>query len=118
MFCINCGKEISDESKFCSECGAKNVAQNSGDNGTQGSSVSQSVVQKASWNAMCIVGLALSGVSLLISLYGIVAGAGIVISTLRVMECRRKNKNGRICAILGIVIGVVSVAYAYIMMRI
>ena len=67
---------------------------------------------------MCIVGLALSGVSLLISLYGIVAGAGIVISTLRVMECRRKNKNGRICAILGIVIGVVSVAYTYIMMRI
>lgn len=65
MFCRNCGAEIRDGSKFCSECGAAQQDVASPHNtGTRNhippvNQLNQVTVQKAPYNMMCIIGLIL-----------------------------------------------------------
>ena len=109
MFCINCGKEIKDESTFCPECGA---AQQQQPAIPSISSKNQSSIQKAPTNTMCIVGLVISGISLLLNFFGIVGIAGIIVSTIGLIDCKKKNENGKKLAIIGIIIGGFSILYA------
>ncbi len=112
MFCSNCGKEIQEGSTFCSECGATQQ-------GTTPPSVSnvesydnqtnQSAVQKAPYNTMCIIGLVISGISLFLDFWGLVGIAGTIVSVLGLISCKQKNENGRVLAIIGIIIGVFSI---------
>lgn len=117
MFCVNCEKEISDKSTFCPKCGAAQQGATpppTPNTGSYATPVNQSTVQKAPYNVMCIIGLVISGISLLLSFFGLVGIAGTIVSVIGLTSCKRKNENGKACAIVGIVIGVFSILYALI----
>ena len=71
-------------------------------------------MKKTSYNTMSIVGLSVSGASLVINLYGLVGVLGIILSIIGLISCKKNNESGQILAIIGIVIGVLSVAFAFI----
>lgn len=117
MFCANCGKEIKDGYKFCDKCGA--VQQESppspvSNTGDYANPINQSTVQKAPYNKMCIIGLVISGISLLINFWGLVGIVGTIVSVYGLISCEQKNENGKALAIFGIVIGVVSILWGCI----
>lgn len=116
MFCKNCGKEIRDGSVFCTECGAtQHVTIAPSANGSSNSMpTSQPATQKKPYNTMCILGIVISGISLLLNFWGIVGIAGTIVSVLGLQNCQKKNENGKTLAIIGIVIGVISIVYGVI----
>lgn len=75
-----------------------------------------STVRKAQYNIMCIVGLVVSCISLLLNFWGLVGIAGTIISVIGLTNCTRRNENGKILAIIGIVIGVFSIIYALVVL--
>ena len=96
MFCVKCGKQIADGSKFCPECGAvqpndsaKNAVYSSNPNN---STNHYSTVRKAQYNIMCIVGLVVSCISLLLNFWGLVGIAGTIISVIGVIQQNRTPK--------------------------
>lgn len=117
MFCVNCGKEISDGSTFCPECGAAQQGTTpppTSNTGNYANPVNQSAVKKAPYNMMCIIGLVISGISLLLNFFGLVGIAGTIVSVIGLTSCKQKNENGKALAIIGIVIGVFSILYGLI----
>lgn len=111
MYCINCGKEIDDGASFCPACGAAQKPTATSSNATH---TNQSTVQKAPYDTMSIVGLVISGISLLLNFWGIVGIAGTIVSVIGLINCNQKNKNGKIFAIIGIIIGGWSIIYGVI----
>lgn len=117
MFCSNCGKEIKDGATFCPECGAAQQGTTpppTSNVGNYAAPTSQSTAQKAPYNMMCIVGLVISGISLLLNFWGLVGIAGTIVSVIGLNSCKQKNENGKALAIIGIVIGVFSILYGLI----
>ncbi|MGM9900026.1 MAG: zinc-ribbon domain-containing protein [Bacilli bacterium] len=112
MFCTNCGKEISENDTFCPNCGAKQLTAqyDYNPNGYVNKNVQPSV-QKESYNTMCIVGLVISCISLFINFWGLVGIAGTIVSAIGLSSCCKKRERGKTLAIIGIVIGVVSIIY-------
>ncbi len=91
-------KEIKDGYKFCDKCGA--VQQESppspvSNTGDYANPINQSTVQKAPYNKMCIIGLVISGISLLINFWGLVGIAGTIVSVYGLISCEQKNENGK-----------------------
>lgn len=113
MFCTNCGKEIQEGSAFCPECGATQhgVTSPVTDAGDSPYSTSQPEVKKMPYNIICIIGLIISGISLLLNFWGIVGIAGTIVSVIGLLNCKQKNQNGAALAIIGIIIGVFSILY-------
>ncbi len=68
-------------------------------------------VQKAPYEKTCIVGLVVSCVSLLVNFFGLVGIAGVIVSTVGLVNCRQKKRNGMAPAIIGIVIGAFSIVF-------
>lgn len=117
MFCTNCGKEIQEGAVFCPECGATQQGATPppvSNVGSYANPTSQSTVQKAPYNTMCIIGLVISAISLLLNFWGIVGIAGTIVSVLGLQSCKQKNENGKALAIIGIAIGVFSIFYGVI----
>ena len=115
MFCANCGKEVNTDAAFCPECGAalKGSTQQAS-SPTQSSAPGQmQTEQKAPYNILAILGLVISGISLFVNLWGIVGIAGTVLSVLGLLNCKSKGENGRALAIAGIVVGGISILYAF-----
>lgn len=71
---------------------------------------------KAPYNTMCIVGLVVSGISLLLNFFGIVGIAGTILSVIGLINCTQKKENGKAVAIIGIVIGSFSILYGLVML--
>lgn len=111
MYCVNCGKKIDDGVAFCPECGAAQKVATTQNNAND---INQAAIKKTSYDTMCIVGLVISGISLLVNLCGIVGIAGVVVSVIGLINCSPDNKNGKIFAIIGIVIGGFSIVFAAI----
>lgn len=114
MFCVNCGKEIHAGASFCPECGAKQqstmvVSAEKNDHNTAGQPAAN-----AQYNTMTIIGLIVSGISLLLNFWGIVGIAGMILSVLGMIDCTRKGEKGKGLAIVGIAIGVYSIIYGVI----
>ena len=107
MFCKKCGKEIKDGTVFCPECGAPQTADN--ENGFNNTAA----VQGSTKNTLCIVGFVISIISIFLNFYGIVGIAGIIVSVIGLTDCKKKNQSGNKLAIAGIIIGVISVIYAF-----
>lgn len=110
MFCKQCGIELKEGASFCSECGA---AAASGTTGAANVQLLNGEPQdtNAPYNLMCILGVVISGVSLLINFAGIVGLVGLVLSIIGLLQVRTKNEKGKVLAIIGIVIGAFSVVY-------
>ena len=118
MYCTNCGKEINNEVAFCPECGTAQQRTTPPPGANYGSynntTANQPYVKYAPYNTMCIIGLVISGVSLLLNFFGLVGLAGTVLSVLGLISCKERNERGRNLAIIGIVIGAISIFYGFI----
>ena len=118
MYCSNCGKEIHNNSAFCSECGAPQRGAAFSSPTLHAEACSDPVnatTKKAPFNTMCIVGLVISGISLLLNFWGLVGIAGTIVSVIGLTGCQRNQERGKTLAIIGIVIGVFSIFYGLIM---
>ena len=104
MFCRVCGKEINDEAVICPHCGCSVK-----DEPTVSKSASGEKTGKS--NVMSIVGFILSLVSLLISLFGTVATAGLVLSIIGLVQCNQKGERLKGLAIAGLIVSIVSLIY-------
>lgn len=104
MYCVKCGKEIKDGSSFCPECGAAQPNENSSE---RSNSHTQAGL-KASYNILCIIGLVVSGISLLFPLIGI---AGFILSLIGFKNVKKTGGKGRELAIVGMVVGIVMIIY-------
>ena len=104
MFCKICGKEINDQAVICPHCGCQ----------TKESAIENSDAKKI--NALCIVGFVLSIVSLLISLVGIVAIAGLVLSIIGVNQAIKNNQKLKGLGIAGICVSAASLLYTLIVL--
>lgn len=113
MFCVNCRKEIPNGSMVCPECGASQRIISPPPVSGMGS---QSAGKNEEYNKMAVIGLVISGISLFINFWGIVGIAGIIVSVIGLINCNQTNRNAKTLAIIGIVIGAISVLYAFSMM--
>lgn len=73
-------------------------------------------VQKAPYNLMCIIGFVISIISYFINFWGIVGMAGIIVSIIGLSQIQRNHENGKGLAIVGIIIGAISVLYAFVVL--
>jgi len=103
VFCSNCGAEISKDATFCSKCG---TAQKE----TESSGVSNKVEQKKeSYNALCIIGLIFSILSLSLTNLGLIfAVIGLIASAIGLASCNKSGQKGKPLAIGGITISLIT----------
>lgn len=73
----------------------------------------QTAIQNAPYNTMCILGMVISCISLFLNFWGIAGIDGVIISVVGIMQTQRKQENGKILAIIGIIIGCYSIFYAF-----
>ena len=107
MFCRVCGKEINDEAVICPHCGCTVK-----DEPVVSKSASGEKTGKA--NVMSIVGFVLSLVSLLISLFGTVATAGLVLSKIGLVQCNQRGERMKGLAVAGIIISSISIFFTIV----
>ena len=62
-------------------------------------------------NTQCIVGLVLSCVALFINFFGLIGLVGLVVSISGLRQCGQRGEGGKVLAIIGIVLGGVSVCF-------
>lgn len=120
MFCVHCGTALSDGAAFCPECGTpqktNDAAQQTACAPQPDDAARQKAVEKAPTNLLAILGLVISGISLLLNFWGIVGIAGTIVSTLGLLQCKRRRERGKTLAIVGIVVGGYSIIYGVVML--
>ena len=105
MYCKQCGIELQEGNLFCKMCGARvDIEKNNMD----------SVQNKT--NTMALMGLIVSGISLLLNFWGIVGIVAVILSTLGLLQINETNEKGKGMAITGISIGAFSIIYGCIML--
>lgn len=104
MFCLKCGAELPNDATFCSKCGA---AQNNAK--SVASTPDEQVAQKESYNALCIIGLIFSILSLSLTNLGLIfAAVGLIASAIGLSSCNKKGEKGKPLAIGGITISLIT----------
>ena len=98
MYCRKCGGFIKDNALRCEKCGVDIFP----------------LKKYNTINIMAIVGVIVSIISVFINFYGFPGIAGTIISYLSLKQINRFVQKGRIIAIFGILIGLVSVIYVLI----
>ena len=101
MFCKKCGKEVDDGAKFCPECGASLLEYTNIENKSNSESESH-------YNAMCLAGIIVSGISVFFNFYGLLGIAGLILSYIGYKAVKRSGEKGRELAIVGMVVGAVT----------
>ena len=118
MFCKKCGREIPDDSAFCTGCGAQvNMAQPSGENSSFGYYANQAKQEVQKYNIWAIVGFVLSLVPLIfpLGMFSLVVGtSAFVISIFATKQIKATEEKGIVFAILGIVFGATFMLYGII----
>lgn len=74
----------------------------------------QAISPSVPYNKMCTIGLVVSCISLFLNLWGFVGLAGTILSIIGLISRSKRNERGKAQAIVGIVIGVCSIIYAFI----
>ena len=105
MFCKTCGKEINDNAVICPYCGCAVSGE------IKEKTIENSQDKKGKANVMSIIGFVLSLVSLLLSLFGAVAIAGLVLSIIGLVQCNQNGERLKGLAIAGIVVSICSLCY-------
>lgn len=99
---VNCGKELSEGSDICLNCG-KMVNSN-----PQNVQPAQPTVKT---NGLAIAGFVVSLSSLLINLFGIVGAVGTILSSIGLAKLKKNNEKGFGLALTGIIVGAFSIIY-------
>lgn len=103
MYCKQCGNQLNEGVAFCDQCGASVLVEGA-ENKT-----------KKQTNILASVGMIVSLVSIFLNFWGIVGIAAIVLSFIGLNQISTTGEEGKGFAITGIVIGIISVIYAFIM---
>lgn len=114
MFCKKCGKEIPDDSAFCTGCGAQvNMAQPSGENSSFGYYANQAKQEVQKYNIWAIVGFAVAAVSFFLpGFFTLITGiSALVMSIYAAKQIKVTEEKGNVFAILGIIFGSAFVLY-------
>lgn len=122
MYCIKCGSQLSDEAKFCTNCGANinnespenTYYQSSSNENNKNTDGERTLITKAPTNLFCILGICISVISFFINLWGLVAIVGVVLSIIGLQQIKTTQENGRELAISGIIGGGINIIYACI----
>lgn len=116
MNCPICQKVVSENQKFCPDCGAALNGTESSENVSSVSSATSTAAQATAvpWNKLCIIGPSISAGSLLINFLGLVGLAGLIVSILGLVQVRKTSERGKGLAITGIVVGAASVLFGLI----
>ena len=108
MYCKKCGKEIEDNVVFCPLCGTQQRE--------DPKSRAKAASEKKEINIFCLVGLIISGLSLFLNFWGLTGTAGVVLSSVGYFDCSKKGEQGKVLAIVGIILGCFSIVYALFFM--
>ena len=117
MFCQKCGREIPDDSAFCTGCGAQvNMAQPSGENSSFGYYANQAKQEVQKYNIWAIVGFAVAAVSFFLpGFFTLITGiSALVMSIYAAKQIKVTGEKGNVFAILGIVFGATFMLYGII----
>lgn len=102
-FCGNCGNRLNEEDKKCGNCGATIVEEkNTAKVSTPSSSNNTSTTKT---NAFAIAGFTVSMISWLCC--GLPAIVGLILSIIGLVECNKKEEEGKGLAIAGIIISAI-----------
>ena len=114
MFCKKCGKEIPDDSAFCTGCGAQvTTAQPSGENSSFGYYANQAKQEVQKYNIWAIIGFAVAAVSFFLpGFFTLITGiSALVMSIYAAKQIKVTGEKGNVFAILGIIFGSAFVLY-------
>lgn len=114
MFCQKCGKEIPDDSAFCTGCGAQvNMAQPTGENSSFSYYANQAKQEVQKYNIWAIVGFAVAAVSFFLpGFFTLITGiSALVMSIYAAKQIKVTGEKGNVFAILGIIFGSAFVLY-------
>ena len=114
MFCKKCGREIPDDSVFCTGCGAQvNMAQPSGKNSSFDYYANQAKQEVQKYNIWAIVGFAVAAVSFFLpGFFTLITGiSALVMSIYAAKQIKVTGEKGNVFAILGIIFGSAFVLY-------
>lgn len=114
MFCKKCGREIPDDSAFCTGCGAQvNMAQPSGESSSFGYYANQAKQEVQKYNIWAIVGFAVAAVSFFLpGFFTLITGiSALVMSIYAAKQIKVTGEKGNVFAILGIIFGSAFVLY-------
>lgn len=59
-------------------------------------------INKLPYNTLCVVGIVISGISLLLNFFGIVGIVGTALSVAGFLDSQKRNENGKTLAIISI----------------
>ena len=115
MFCQKCGREIPDDSTFCTGCGAQvNGAQPSGGNSSFGYYANQAKQEVRKYNTWAIVGfiVAVAPFVVPLSMFSLITGvSALVMSVYAVNRIKITGEKGNVFAVLGIIFGSLFILY-------
>jgi hypothetical protein len=97
MFCERCGKELSEESLYCGNCGA-----------------SLKTKEKTN-NTLSIIGFVVGIISLFLNFWGLVGIAAVIISSMGLIQVNKSGEKGKALAMSGVIIGAFSIIYGLMM---
>ena len=100
-YCTKCGKKVEEKDIFCQYCGKQLVDEVVSDDGE--------VINPSKNNSLALAGFIVSLCSLFISLWGLTAIVGIILSSIGLGQIKKTNENGKGLAIAGIIIGAASI---------
>ena len=119
MFCANCGEKIDDGVKFCMKCGTAiggmpNVPVIPLSQQPAIVLENNSTEVKKKYNIMALIGFLLGLVSLLLSFLGIVGILACVFSGVGLGKFNAETEKNKWMAVLGIILGILSIGYALV----
>ncbi|MBO7208966.1 MAG: zinc-ribbon domain-containing protein [Clostridia bacterium] len=100
MYCENCGNLLEEKVQFCNKCGKRVTVVNS----------------QNQTNLFSIVGLIVACISLFLNFWGIVGIAAVILSSIGLIQSNQARGQGRGVAITGILLGVLSIIYAFMVL--
>ena len=102
MYCKNCGNQLGENVMFCDKCGARATV----------------AKPQQQMNVLAIIGFIVACISFLLNFWGIVGIAAVVLSSLGLIQINKNGEKGKKLAIAGIVLGAISIVYAFILLLI
>ena len=112
--CVECGKEISDDSTFCVFCGSRTNADSACGGSSFGYYANQVKREVNRYNIWSIAGFILAVVPVVIPLgiFSLITGiSAIIISSISLKQIKNTGEKGNVLAILGIIFGAVFFLY-------
>ena len=111
MYCPKCGNLVGDAANYCPNCGSYVGSPEYGQSDDVQCAQQRRYAEPPIYSSYAIAGFVAAIISLFINFWGIVGIVALVLSIIGEMECKNKGKKGSVLAVIGIVIGALSVVF-------